>query len=133
MVDYPPTTAINLSAVDRIWNLCNTLILEGIGAITALSQSIHGDTQALLLGVAKNQDSLIQITQTQASQSAALNAQTQALAMQQTAIAALSKTLNDLVTALGGGDQPALDAATAALQNVNQSLAAAVARDQPTT
>jgi hypothetical protein len=55
-----------------------------------------------------------------------------AVAMQGEAIVMLTKTLTDFVIALGGGDQPAIDAATAALQNVNQSLAAAVGRDQST-
>jgi hypothetical protein len=44
-------------------------------------------------------------------------------------VATLTKILADLVTALGGGDQPTIDAVTAALRGLTQQLSAAVARD----
>jgi hypothetical protein len=46
------------------------------------------------------------------------------------AIASLTATLNDLVLALGGGDQPAIDAAAAQLRTVHDQLVAATARDK---
>ena len=57
--------------------------------------------------------------------------QAQTLAAQGQALAELAKTTNDLIASLGGGDQPAIDAATAALKDVTTRLAGAVARDQP--
>ena len=44
----------------------------------------------------------------------------------------LLKVLEDLVSALGGGDQPAIDAAAAALRQMNANLSAAVERDKDT-
>jgi hypothetical protein len=58
---------------------------------------------------------------------------TQILANQSTiisAIASLAMTLNSLVMALGGGDQPAIDAATAQLQTLHDQLVAAAVRDK---
>jgi hypothetical protein len=46
------------------------------------------------------------------------------------AIAVLTATLNSLVAALGGGDQPAVDAAAAQLQTLHDQLVAATARDK---
>jgi hypothetical protein len=46
------------------------------------------------------------------------------------AIASLAMTLNNLVMALGGGDQPAIDAAAAQLQTLHDQLVAATARDK---
>jgi hypothetical protein len=58
---------------------------------------------------------------------------TQILANQTTiigAIASLAATLNSLVMALGGGDQPAIDAAAAQLRTLHDQLVAATARDK---
>lgn len=46
------------------------------------------------------------------------------------ALAALMKIVTDFVTAVGGGDQPSIDAATAALQTIQQTLVAATERDK---
>lgn len=45
-------------------------------------------------------------------------------------IASLAATLNNLVMALGGGDQPAIDAAAAQLQTLHDQLVTATARDK---
>ena len=45
------------------------------------------------------------------------------------AISVVGKTLTDFITALGGGDQPSIDAVTASLEQMRETLAAAVARD----
>jgi hypothetical protein len=53
-----------------------------------------------------------------------------ALATQTTALATLAQTLTDFISALGGGDQPAIDAATVALRSVTDTLHAAAVRDK---
>jgi hypothetical protein len=54
-------------------------------------------------------------------------------AMQTDALAALTKTLTDFISSLGGGgDQSAIDAATAELQTITQTLRAAAEHDKDT-
>lgn len=50
--------------------------------------------------------------------------------LQAAAIQAIGKVLSDLVAALGGGDQPTIDAMTAALQSITDQLHAAAERDK---
>jgi hypothetical protein len=47
-------------------------------------------------------------------------------------LSTVTKVLTDLVDALGGGDQPAINAATTALRGVTEQLSATVARDKDT-
>jgi ABC-type transporter Mla subunit MlaD len=84
--------------------------LSAVDRIEALCGPIHNDTQAIV---------------------ETLTTQAQAIAAQGAALATLAKTINDLIASLGGGDQPSIDAAVAALKDVTTSLAAAVSRDQP--
>jgi hypothetical protein len=64
-----------------------------------------------------------------ALQAQATSLQTQFTA-QSAAIASLTKTLTDLVAALGGGDQPAIDAAATELRSLSATLRASVERDK---
>jgi ABC-type transporter Mla subunit MlaD len=52
-------------------------------------------------------------------------------AAQTAAIMALAQNLQTFITALGGGDQPTIDAATTALQTLTSTLNAAVESNQP--
>ena len=52
------------------------------------------------------------------------------LAAQADAISALTKVLTDFVNALGGSDQPAIDAATTALRSLHDTISASVERDK---
>jgi hypothetical protein len=49
---------------------------------------------------------------------------------QTAAINALSKIISDFIAELGGGDQPAVDAAATALQSLTSTLSSAVDRDK---
>jgi capsule polysaccharide export protein KpsE/RkpR len=61
------------------------------------------------------------------TQVTALQAQ---LTTQSAAIASLTKIITDFVAAVGGGDQPAIDAATTELRSLSATLRASVERDK---